>query len=170
MTRTLKSPPASSSRARAVMRGNRRRDTSLERRVRSRLHATGLRYRVDYRVDCEGSRVHVDIAFTRRRIAVFVDGCFWHGCDRHPRSPKTNLDYWIPKIDRNRARDATNTIALRQAGWTVIRGWEHEPVDQIADRVICAVVNQSSMRLDAVAAGVAMRVRSALEPLRQATA
>lgn len=139
MTGRIALPQASSPRTRAVMRANRSRDTSLELRLRSRLHALGLRYRVDYRVDCGKSRIRIDIAFTRRQVAVFVDGCFWHGCDQHPRSPKSNLAYWTPKIEGNRARDAAQTAALEHAGWVVIRGWEHEPLDLVVERVAGAL-------------------------------
>lgn len=141
MTVLIPAPPASSPRIRAVMRGNRRRDTGPERRLRSRLHALGLRYRVDFNVKCGGRNIRVDIAFTRRRVAVFVDGCFWHGCDRHPKSPKSNLDYWTPKIEGNRARDVANTRILEQAGWVVVRGWEHEPPEEMAERVVSAAAD-----------------------------
>jgi DNA mismatch endonuclease (patch repair protein) len=118
-----------------VMIGNRRRDTRPELRLRSHLHALGLRFRADYRIKCGESGVRVDIAFTRRRVAVFMDGCFWHGCDEHTKSPKSNLAYWEPKIEGNRSRDIAQTAALERAGWVVVRGWEHEPPGQVADRV-----------------------------------
>jgi DNA mismatch endonuclease (patch repair protein) len=135
VTGLVPAPPASNDRVRAVMRGNRRRDTSPELRVRSRLHAMGLRYRVDHRIECGGRSVRIDIAFPRRRVAVFIDGCFWHGCERHPKASKSNVDYWTPKIAGNRARDAAQTAALEQAGWEVVRGWEHEAPVEIAARV-----------------------------------
>ncbi|MBM7388015.1 DNA mismatch endonuclease (patch repair protein) [Clavibacter michiganensis] len=120
------------------MRSNRRRDTRPELSVRKILHARGLRYRVDHRVVQE-SRSRADIAFTRQRIAVFIDGCFWHSCREHLHVPKANADYWIPKLARNVERDAEVTALLRRLGWTVLRFWEHEPAGEVADRIIASV-------------------------------
>lgn len=111
------------------MRGNRRRDTRPELRLRRALHARGLRYRVDYPVTTPTGRVRVDIAFPRWRIAVFVDGCFWHGCPDHGTEPRHNAEYWRTKIARNRQRDQRNSEGLINAGWTILRLWEHEPVE-----------------------------------------
>lgn len=116
----------------ANMRANRRRDTAPELRVRRCLHAAGLRFRVDYRVRVEGLRsARPDIAFTRPRLAVFIDGCFWHGCPEHKGEPRTNVHYWGPKIEGNRTRDAQQAAALESDGWTVLRFWEHEPPEQV---------------------------------------
>jgi DNA mismatch endonuclease (patch repair protein) len=120
------------------MRSNRRRDTRPELLVRRILHARGLRYRVDLRVVGE-SRTRADIAFTRRRIAVFIDGCFWHGCPDHLHLPKANADYWVPKLARNVERDGEITALLRGLGWTVLRFWEHEPPEDVAELIIAAV-------------------------------
>lgn len=120
------------------MRSNRRRDTQPELSVRKILHARGLRYRVDHRVVPE-SRSRADIAFTRQRIAIFIDGCFWHSCPVHLHLPKANADYWIPKLARNVERDAEVTAVLRGLGWTVLRFWEHEPAGEAAERIIAAV-------------------------------
>ncbi|MBP2458672.1 DNA mismatch endonuclease (patch repair protein) [Clavibacter michiganensis] len=120
------------------MRANKRRDTLPELLVRRILHARGLRYRVDHRVVQE-SRSRADIAFTRQRIAVFIDGCFWHSCPEHLSLPKANADYWIPKLARNVERDAEVTAVLRGLGWTVLRFWEHEPAQYTADRIVAAV-------------------------------
>jgi DNA mismatch endonuclease (patch repair protein) len=98
------------------------RDTGPEMRLRRLLWASGLRYRVNHRV--EG--VRVDIAFPGRRLAVFVDGCFWHCCPVHCSAPKNNASYWTNKLRENRARDERQTLALLDAGWAVIRLWEHE--------------------------------------------
>jgi DNA mismatch endonuclease (patch repair protein) len=87
------------------MLGNKRRDTTPELAVRRELHRRGLRYRVDYPLPMS-SRRRMDIAFTRLRIAVFIDGCFWHSCPEHATSPARNSDYWGPKLARNEARDA----------------------------------------------------------------
>ncbi|WP_165771397.1 DNA mismatch endonuclease Vsr [Clavibacter tessellarius] len=129
---------ASSDASRRVMRSNRRRDTAPELAVRRILHAEGMRYRIDSRVVRE-TRSRADIAFTRQRIAVFIDGCFWHSCPEHLHLPKANADYWIPKLTRNVERDAEVTAVLRGLGWTVLRFWEHEPAPEVADRIIAAV-------------------------------
>jgi DNA mismatch endonuclease (patch repair protein) len=120
------------------MRSNRRRDTAPELAVRRILHAKGLRYRVDFRVVRE-TRSRADIAFTGQRIAVFIDGCFWHSCPDHLHLPKANADYWAAKLARNVERDAEVTALLRDLGWTVLRSWEHEPAREAAERIIAAV-------------------------------
>src|SRR6476661_4110970 len=125
---------ASSRAARHSMRGNRNRDTRPELAVRSAVHALGLRYRVAAR-PIAGVRRSADLVFRRRRVAVFVDGCFWHGCPDHFVLPRTNVDYWTAKIDRNRARDAETDALLADAGWIVVRVWEHEAPSRGADRV-----------------------------------
>lgn len=116
------------------MLSNRHRDTKPELAVRQLLHAQGLRYRVDHRV-LPGQRLRVDIAFTRRRLAVLIDGCFWHGCPSHATYPKSNVDYWLPKLERNRQRDLETNLALAEAGWVVLRFWEHERTKDIADAI-----------------------------------
>jgi len=125
------------------MQANRRRDTKPEKAIRSLLHARGLRYRCDFRIDVPSGRVRPDIVFTRRRIAVFVDGCFWHSCPAHGAPPRTNARYWVPKLARNVQRDLRNTEALTSAGWTVIRIWEHEDAF-VASSQIEAIVRASS--------------------------
>lgn len=118
------------------MRAIRRRDTSPERSLRSELHRRGFRFRVDYPVPVEGSRApRPDIAFTRRRLAVFVDGCFWHGCPLHSAIPRKNVTYWAAKIARNKERDREHEIRLSEAGWDVIRVWEHDDLAEAADRL-----------------------------------
>lgn len=118
------------------MSRNRRRDTRPELLLRRRLHAEGLRFRVDYPVDTGEIRVRPDIVFTRRRLAVFVDGCFWHGCPQHGNVPARNQSYWVPKFERNRARDRVVTEGLIRAGWSVIRVWEHEPIPDVTETII----------------------------------
>lgn len=120
------------------MQGNKSRDTKPELRLRGLLHAAGLRYRVAYK-PLEGYRHTADVAFTRARVAVFVDGCFWHGCPEHYRPPRSNSEYWSPKIERNRARDVKVDALLAAAGWTVVRAWEHEDPAEVAERVEAAV-------------------------------
>ncbi|WP_203139307.1 very short patch repair endonuclease [Microbacterium sp. JZ31] len=117
------------------MQAIRRRDTGPELAIRRLLHAAGYRYRCDYRVDVAGARIRPDIVFTRARVAIFVDGCFWHSCPEHGRTPRVNTDYWEPKLERNRTRDEANTRALEEAGWCVLRIWEHT----IAHEALCLV-------------------------------
>lgn len=126
------------------MQGNRKRDTRPELLLRREFHARGLRFRVDLPVAVDGLRaVRADIAFTRQRLLVFVDGCFWHGCPMHGTSPRTNAGYWSAKIAANRDRDVRQTEALEREGWTVLRVWEHEPAPEAAHRV-CAVLAQAA--------------------------
>ena len=132
-------PDASSAASRRVMQANRRRDTKPEVALRSALHRAGLRYRCDLRIDLSGGRVRPDIVFTRRRVAVFVDGCFWHACPEHGTHPKANQQYWAQKLSRNVERDALNTTLLVDAGWIVVRVWEHEAVDTAVERVQAAL-------------------------------
>ena len=111
-----------------------RRDTAAERAVRTELHRRGLRYFVDLSV-IAGVRRRVDIVFPRRRLAVFVDGCFWHSCPIHCTVPKTNRDWWVAKLAANEARDRASDAQLQQAGWTVLRFWEHQDSVAVADVV-----------------------------------
>jgi len=113
------------------MQGNKGRDTSPELAVRRLLHAAGLRYRVNYR-PLPGLRRTADIVFTRKKIAVFIDGCFWHSCPIHATSPKTNSSYWLPKLKANLARDVDTNTQLLMGGWTVLRYWAHEDSAEIA--------------------------------------
>lgn len=121
------------------MRSNRPKDTKPELMVRRGLHRMGLRFRVDYRLQ-PPMRTRGDIVFTRARVAVFIDGCFWHCCPQHGTKPKTNTAYWLPKLERNRVRDQDATDALRTSGWTVLRFWEHEATASIVDAVASAVL------------------------------
>lgn len=120
------------------MRRNRGRDTSLELRIRRALHGRGLRYRVDL-APLKGLRSRADIVFTRARVAIYLDGCFWHGCPLHGTIPKSNVAYWVPKLERNRARDREATGALEAAGWTVLRFWEHESERAVVDVIVSRV-------------------------------
>jgi DNA mismatch endonuclease (patch repair protein) len=132
-------PHPSSPAVTAAMKGNRRVDTKPELALRSALHAAGLRFRKDFQIRTSaGSRVKADIVFTRSRIAVFVDGCFWHGCPEHGNTPKANTGYWGPKLARNKQRDKRVSNELRADGWSVIRIWEHEPLRRAVYRVLQA--------------------------------
>jgi DNA mismatch endonuclease (patch repair protein) len=124
------------------MRANVRRDTAPELRLRSALHRAGVRYRVDFPIRPPGSRpIRPDIVFTARRIAVFVDGCFWHGCPLHATTPTTNRAYWEPKLAANRERDLRTRAALESDGWIVLRFWEHEDSREAAQKVLKVVRN-----------------------------
>ncbi|MGE5335849.1 MAG: very short patch repair endonuclease [Nitrososphaerota archaeon] len=138
-----KAPSASSPAVRAAMRGNRKRDTRPELALRSELHRRGLRYRIDTR-PLQALRCRADIVFRRQNVAVFVDGCFWHGCPEHGTSPKTNPSYWSAKITRNVERDRINDAELGDAGWVVIRVWEHELPAEAASRIAQALARRSS--------------------------
>ena len=119
-------PAASDAATAATMRANQRRDTGPELRLRSALHRRGWRFQVDRPVDTGDRRVRPDIVFTRWRVAVFVDGCFWHSCPQHGQRPKANASFWDDKFRRNAERDVADTDSLQQLGWTVVRVWEHE--------------------------------------------
>jgi DNA mismatch endonuclease (patch repair protein) len=128
-------PVSSSAAVSAAMRGNKRSETKPERAIRSLLHGRGYRFRKDFLIDVERLRVRADVAFTRQRIAVFVDGCFWHRCPEHGNRPRANAEYWSKKLDGNVARDRRVNDALRTMGWTVIRIWEHEAPEDAANAV-----------------------------------
>jgi DNA mismatch endonuclease (patch repair protein) len=138
-------PPPSSSAVRSVMQGNRGQDTKPEVLLRAELHRRGLRFRKHAQplpdVPCR-----VDIVFSRARVAVFVDGCFWHRCPKHGVRPHANAGYWNAKLDRNVARDSANDAALRTAGWLVLRVWEHERPPDAADRVEQVVRGKARMK------------------------
>jgi DNA mismatch endonuclease (patch repair protein) len=123
------------------MRAIRRRDTKPERRVRSLLHRSGLRFRVDYPIpDGLPRPVRPDIVFIRPRLAIFIDGCFWHGCPIHgSRQTARNATYWTRKIARNKERDAEQVQRLEKAGWRALRFWEHEEPAQIAAAIRAAL-------------------------------
>lgn len=132
---------ASSPGRRRNMQANRSQNTKPELEVRRALHRLGLRYRVGIAPE-SSLRRRADIVFTRTRIAVFIDGCFWHGCPVHGRSSfNHNAEYWPAKIAANVARDADTNAQLVQAGWRVLRYWEHENADEVAtaiQRAVCS--------------------------------
>lgn len=113
-------------------------DTNAELTVRRLLHAAGLRYRVEYPVPGMARR-RIDVAFTRAKVAVLIDGCFWHGCPEHATQPKANAEWWRRKLDRNMARDRETTEHLTAQGWMVLRFWEHETPEEVTVRVRAAV-------------------------------
>lgn len=127
------------------MRGNRSRDTTPELALRRILHAAGLRYRV-HRAPLAELRRRADVVFGPARVAVFIDGCYWHGCPDHYVPPKTNPEYWSPKIAGNMARDRDTDSRLIEAGWLVLRFWEHQDTEECAQEVITAVRRRARER------------------------
>jgi len=121
------------------MRANRKTDTGPERALRSELQSLGLRFRKNFPIAGGDRTVRVDICFPRQKVVIFVDGCFWHGCPDHGTQPKKNVAYWGPKLETNKARDRAVDADLTEAGWAVIRVWEHEPVGDAALRIASAV-------------------------------
>jgi DNA mismatch endonuclease (patch repair protein) len=116
------------------MKANRSRNTGPELRLRSAVHELGLRYRVAFR-PVAGVVWTADMVFRRAMVVVFLDGCFWHGCELHFKPPATNPDYWRRKMARNRERDTRVNALLEQAGWRVLRVWEHEDLPAVARRI-----------------------------------
>lgn len=116
------------------MQAQRTRDTAPELAVRRLLHAAGLRYRVD-RTPLPGLRRRADVVFGPTKVAVYVDGCFWHGCPQHGTRPAANRDWWQAKLAGNRARDADTDARLAAAGWAVLRVWEHEDPREAAEEI-----------------------------------
>ncbi len=129
------------------MQSNTPRTTKQEARLRSVLHSAGFRFRKHLR-PVPGSRCEVDVAFPRQRIAVFFDGCFWHGCPEHATFPATNKDWWAAKLAATKERDRRNDDLLRCNGWHVIRVWEHESISDAAARVasLVSAVNGAARR------------------------
>lgn len=120
------------------MQRTRGRDTGPELALRRALHALGYRYRVNARPEPSLRRT-ADLLFTRARVAVFVDGCFWHRCPKHFVMPRTRTEFWSHKIEGNVERDRATTMALEDAGWIVVRLWEHVDVAEAVQAVVAAV-------------------------------
>ncbi|MFJ6460178.1 very short patch repair endonuclease [Streptomyces sp. NPDC091387] len=136
---------ASSAARRRNMQAIRSRDTKPELRIRRLLHAQGLRYRVAAK-PLPDLRRTADIVFRPAKLAVFVDGCYWHGCPDHYVPPKTNSGYWSAKVLRNVTRDRDTDTRLQAAGWTVLRFWEHESPDSCALTIAAAVSRNRNSR------------------------
>lgn len=122
-----------------------RRDTAPEIALRRELHARGLRFRVD-RAVLPDRRRRVDIVFGLARVAAMIDGCFWHGCPEHGTSPKANASFWRDKITTNQRRDRDTNLRLAEAGWLVVRVWEHEDPVLAADRIETVVRERRAAR------------------------
>lgn len=131
-------PGASSLLVSKRMSKARRRDTPGELALRRELHRRGRRFRIIYKVPGNRRRT-IDIAFPRQCLAVFVDGCFWHGCPDHGTMPTSNQAWWIQKLGANAARDADTNCLLKSEGWTVLRVWEHATAHEGADAVQAAL-------------------------------
>ena len=115
-------------------------NTGPEVRLRARLHARGARFRLNQPIKlAEGRPVKPDLTFKGQRLAVFVDGCFWHGCEFHCRMPATNQEYWVTKIARNVGRDRATDERLAMQGWRVIRVWEHADPSLAAEKILAAL-------------------------------
>jgi DNA mismatch endonuclease (patch repair protein) len=119
------------------------RDTQVEIALRKALYAAGLRYRV-HRRPVPDVRREADIVFVGAKVAVFVDGCFWHGCPEHATWPRNNAEFWRTKIEGNRRRDVDTDSRLAEAGWLPVRVWEHEAADIAVNRVRAAVDGRRS--------------------------
>ena len=130
--------PATDPATSARMRAQRRRDTAPELALRRELHRRGVRYFVD-RAPMKGVRRRADLVFPRHKVAVYVDGCFWHSCPQHATFPKNNAQWWAEKLAGNVTRDRDTDSTLTDAGWTVVRIWEHENPVVAADRVQAAL-------------------------------
>lgn len=123
------------------MSRQRQKDTKAELLVRRELHARGLRYRVNSKLESD-LRTRADIAWRTLRVAVFIDGCYWHGCPMHATRPKANADWWAEKLDANVRRDRRADEALASRGWTVLRFWEHEEPDDVCNRIAATLVSR----------------------------
>lgn len=140
-TKSRERPSPPTRRTAERMRAVRRRDTSPELALRSLLHRRGLRFRVDV-APLIGSRRRADVVFTRARLAVFLDGCFWHSCPWHGTIPRSNTRWWVDKLEANVRRDRSTDRELEACGWAVVRIWEHETPATAADRVVHAYLER----------------------------
>lgn len=133
-TKRIAKPAPSSDAALKRMKAAKPRDTAPEKSLRSELHKRGLCYRIDARPISELNR-RADIVFRSAKVAIFVDGCFWHGCPKHGTQAKANAKFWKDKIRRNQERDAETNQLLKKAGWKVIRVWEHEKPEKTSEKI-----------------------------------
>lgn len=137
----LVDPVPSSELVRLRMQNTKQRDTPREMALRQALHARGLRYRVDRPIPGV-TRGRPDLLFPTEKVAVFVDGCFWHSCPEHSTVPRSNKAWWVAKLEANVERDRRHTEELRSAGWEVIRFWEHEDMSKAAADVQATVYSR----------------------------
>lgn len=141
----ISKPAPSSEAALARMKAAKPRDTAPEKALRSALHRKGLRFRIDEKLIGNLNR-KADIVFRPVRVAIFVDGCFWHGCPIHGTQAKANAEFWAWKIKQNQERDLDTTNRLEAAGWLVIRVWEHEDPEEASQRIYDIVVKRKQKR------------------------
>lgn len=132
-------PSATRSRNMAAVK---RANTKPEVQLRSALHLIGYRFRKDFAIRVNRRLVRPDVAFTKARVAVFIDGCFWHMCPMHGEIPATNVGFWRQKLEGNALRDKEQTRLLTVAGWTVVRIWEHEPLESAVEQVEATLAAQ----------------------------
>lgn len=137
-------PPPAQGTAQKVLASQKKRDTAPELALRRVLFARGLRYRVDASI-LPGLRRRADVVFPRERVAVFMDGCFWHACPQHGNAPKTNSAWWAEKLAANAARDQHTDMLLQEAGWRVLRFWEHEEPSAAAERVLRLLLERRAL-------------------------
>jgi DNA mismatch endonuclease, patch repair protein len=122
-----------------LMSAIRSKNTAPEIAIRKALFVKGYRYRIHY-----GPK-KIDIAFPSKRLAIFIDGCFWHVCPIHSHVPKTNKNYWVPKLEKNAKRDKTVVQELIAEGWTVLRFWEHDSIDEVLKKIIVSLKKYNSV-------------------------
>ena len=134
-------PPATTLTTKKVMRANKGKNTKPELRIRRIVHASGLRYRVDYRPE-ESLNRRGDLVFLRSKVVVFIHGCFWHGCPKHFSVPKSNKSFWKTKIDTNQKRDKETQWYLQKKGWKVVTIWEHSSPEKEAAKIIEIVLRR----------------------------
>lgn len=139
----IRNPSPSSEAALKRMRAAKPRDTAPEKALRSVLHSKGLRFRIDQKPNKKLNR-KADIVFRSVKVAVFVDGCFWHGCPIHGTQAKANAEFWKNKIEQNQARDLDTNKQLKKAGWRVVRVWEHEDSEKASQKIYGLVVKRLS--------------------------
>jgi len=134
-------PKPTSSSVSKIMKSIKPRDTKPEVQIRSGLHALGYRYRKDLLIKIRDQKCRPDIVFTKQKLAIFIDGCFWHNCPEHGKIPKSNVHYWKPKLMRNMERDKKNNLTLLKGGWNVLRIWEHTPLEDAIQEIADAFRN-----------------------------
>lgn len=132
--RLRRGPAPASEAVRRKFQRQRQRDTACELRLRRSLHRLGLRYRVGT-APLPSLRRRADVVFAKAKVAVFMDGCFWHGCDEHRTVPSNNREWWQAKLAANQERDRDTDERLHAAGWLVVRVWEHDPPELAAQRI-----------------------------------
>jgi DNA mismatch endonuclease (patch repair protein) len=162
--RSVEYPWPTSSATSAVMRANPSRDTSPELQLRSALHAEGHRFRANLRLEVLGFRVRPDVVFTKARVAVFVDGCFWHSCPDHGTRPRSNKHYWLPKLRRVLKRDRRADRQLTRAGWAVVRVWEHASAEEAVRHVAKALRRSASVARARLGPAKSTRGRQTAKP------